>query len=121
MTGAGLEPRRRWVRRCARRRRRTSRSAVREPYLLECPQCGAESAGAQRLSEGVHVNPRAKGSVCLACQRASDEVPLLGLEYRGGKYWICPQHLPVLIHDPAQLVDKIPGAESFRPSEHHDD
>lgn len=67
------------------------------------------------------MNSHAKGPACLVCERGSQEVPLLGLEYRGGKYWICAQHLPVLIHDPAQLVGKIPGAEAFRPSEHHDD
>ena len=41
---------------------------------------------------------------CLACERGSDATPLIHLEYRGEDLWICPQHLPVLIHDPSQLV-----------------
>ena len=57
---------------------------------------------------------------CLLCDRASDIVPLLTLEYQGGEFRICPQHLPVLIHDPGQLVGLVAGAETFRPSEHKD-
>jgi hypothetical protein len=57
---------------------------------------------------------------CLACGRGPDETPVLALEYRGATIWICPQHLPVLIHDPAQLTGKLAGAEQLRPSEHHD-
>jgi len=57
---------------------------------------------------------------CLACGRGPDETPLIALEYRGSVLWICPQHLPVLIHDPAQLIGKLAGAEHLRPAEHHD-
>lgn len=59
-------------------------------------------------------------ATCLLCHRGSDLVPLLSLEYQGGTFQICPQHLPVLIHDPGQLIGLLAGAESFRPSEHHD-
>ena len=57
---------------------------------------------------------------CLACQRGTDATPLIPLEYRDSKVWICPQHLPLLIHDPAQLIGKLPGAENLRPADHHD-
>lgn len=57
---------------------------------------------------------------CLACGRREQETPLLELAYRGGKVWICPQHLPVLIHDPTALVGKLAGAEQLRPADHHD-
>jgi hypothetical protein len=50
---------------------------------------------------------------CLACSRSDDEVPLIRLSYRDNDLWICPQHMPTLIHDPAQLTGKIPGAEGF--------
>ncbi|MFO0927498.1 MAG: hypothetical protein U0736_10730 [Gemmataceae bacterium] len=59
-------------------------------------------------------------STCLACGRGEDETPLILLAYRGDALWICPQHLPVLIHDPARLVGTLPGAENLRPAEHHD-
>lgn len=59
-------------------------------------------------------------TACLACQRGKDVTPLIPLEYRDSKVWICPQHLPLLIHDPAQLIGKLPGAENLRPADHHD-
>lgn len=57
---------------------------------------------------------------CLACDRTDADVPLVRLTWRGEKLWICPGHLPVLIHDPARLADRLPGAEKLRPAEHHD-
>jgi hypothetical protein len=61
-----------------------------------------------------------KAKQCLACERCSDVTPLIPLEYREERLWICPQHLPLLIHDPAQLVGRLAGAEHLRPAEHHD-
>ena len=57
---------------------------------------------------------------CVACERGADETPLLSLDFRGGVFHICAQHLPVLIHDPAQLVGRLSGAESLSPAEHKD-
>jgi hypothetical protein len=57
---------------------------------------------------------------CLACDRTPDETPLLSFEYQGSVRWICPQHLPVLIHHPADLVGKLPGAERLAPANHSD-
>ncbi len=47
---------------------------------------------------------------CLACDRDSDQTPLICLEYRGAPLWICPQHMPLLIHQPDKLVGSLPGA-----------
>lgn len=57
---------------------------------------------------------------CLACDRDTHATPLLTIEYRGAQLWICPQHLPILIHNPAQLVGKLDGAEDLRPADHND-
>ena len=57
---------------------------------------------------------------CLACDRDSTATPLIALEYRGGRHWICTQHMPVLIHDPAKLDGRLEGATELRPSDHHD-
>jgi hypothetical protein len=56
--------------------------------------------------------------VCLHCGRTSDELPLIAVRYRDQDLWICPQHLPVLIHKPAELAGKLPGAEKWQPGEH---
>jgi hypothetical protein len=50
---------------------------------------------------------------CLVCERSSQEVPLLALQYADQQYWICPQHLPVLIHNPETLTGRLPGVENL--------
>ena len=57
---------------------------------------------------------------CVLCERTADQAPLLTLEYRDGTFRICAQHLPVLIHDPARLIDVLPGAEKLAPSDVQD-
>ncbi|HYM60674.1 MAG TPA: hypothetical protein VEZ11_07260 [Thermoanaerobaculia bacterium] len=51
---------------------------------------------------------------CILCERTSDEVPLVVIEYRGSTLHICSQHLPVLIHNPAELAERMPGVEKLK-------
>ena len=55
-----------------------------------------------------------ENKVCLFCKRNDDEVPLVQLDFKGNGYWICPQHIPVLIHDPTKLTGMLPGAEDLQ-------
>ncbi len=55
---------------------------------------------------------------CLNCNRNSDLIPLLSLEFQGKAYSICPQCLPTLIHKPQALAGKLPGSESLSPAQH---
>lgn len=57
---------------------------------------------------------------CVACGRDSDEVPLMPFDFHGATHWICPQDLPVLIHQPDRLAARLPGAEGLSPAEHKD-
>ena len=57
---------------------------------------------------------------CIFCQRTAAAVPLIALEYRGSDFRICTQHLPILVHDPSQLVGLIEGAEELEAAEHRD-
>ncbi|MDQ7843962.1 MAG: hypothetical protein QN141_02780 [Armatimonadota bacterium] len=59
---------------------------------------------------------------CVHCGRDDNAVPLLAVHYHGRTFWICSQHLPVLIHDPQQLAGKLAGAERLPPadSDRHD-
>jgi len=52
---------------------------------------------------------------CLVCSKTNNETPLLTLIYQEKTYWVCPQHLPLLIHKPEQLVGLLPGAEKLDP------
>ncbi len=57
---------------------------------------------------------------CLNCGRTENEAPLVVLRYAGAPAWICPQCLPILIHHPEKLVDKLPGAADIgaAPADH---
>jgi len=51
---------------------------------------------------------------CLYCQKGEELVPLVQLSFKGTQYYICPQHLPVLIHNPDQLEGMLPDAENMQ-------
>jgi hypothetical protein len=57
---------------------------------------------------------------CLVCEQSYQTIPLINLKYQEHDLWICPQHLPVLIHKPQMLAGKLPGAEGMKPSSHND-
>lgn len=59
-------------------------------------------------------------SRCLVCEQTEAQIPLISLHYQQKELWICPQHLPVLIHNPQMLAGKLPGAEGMKPADHQD-
>ena len=61
-----------------------------------------------------------ESATCVLCGRGEGEVPLIGFRFQGQARVICSQHLPVLIHDPAQLAGRMQGAERLQPAEHKD-
>lgn len=50
---------------------------------------------------------------CLVCKQDSDTVPVITLTYQDKELWICPSHLPMLIHSPKELIGQFPGAENL--------
>ena len=60
-------------------------------------------------------------AICVHCQRSSEQVPLLQLEFNGEIKWICPQHLPILIHKPELLIDQFPGMDIQEAADHPHD
>jgi len=50
---------------------------------------------------------------CIVCGKTHHEIPLTNFDYKEISFWICPQHIPVLIHNPHQMADLLPGAEHF--------
>ena len=55
---------------------------------------------------------------CLNCHRPVGEVPLIPVLHRDGLAHICPQCLPVLIHEPQSIGSKLPGADKLEPRSH---
>jgi len=50
---------------------------------------------------------------CIVCGKTHNEIPLTNWSYRNSEFFICPQHLPTLIHKPTELASLIPGADEF--------
>jgi hypothetical protein len=60
-------------------------------------------------------------SACLNCGTSEKDRPLLTIKFQSRELHICPQCLPILIHKPYQLVEKLPGIKSYEnPSERDD-
>jgi hypothetical protein len=57
--------------------------------------------------------------ICIYCGQDDSQVPLIPFTFRGKTYEICPQHLPILIHKPEQLTDKLPGLAAGQ-ADHHE-
>lgn len=51
------------------------------------------------------------GLLCLNCSKSESEIPLVVLSYKGKRNWICSQCLPILIHHPDELAEKLGGDE----------
>ena len=52
---------------------------------------------------------------CLNCERTEHQIPLLNLRFSGQEGWVCSQCLPILIHKPHNLIDKLGLSEPIEP------
>lgn len=50
---------------------------------------------------------------CLVCKKSSAEIPVTKFYYKESEFYICPQHMPTIIHKPQELVGLIDGADTF--------
>jgi len=51
---------------------------------------------------------------CLVCQKSQDEAPVTEFHYKNSSFFICAQHMPVLIHNPQQLIGLLPDADKMQ-------
>ena len=51
---------------------------------------------------------------CLVCKKASTEIPVTKFYYQESEFYICPQHMPTIIHNPQELIGLIDGADEFK-------
>ncbi len=51
---------------------------------------------------------------CLVCKASSTEIPVTKFYYQESEFYICPQHMPVIIHNPKELIGLLPGAENLK-------
>ena len=45
---------------------------------------------------------------CIFCKQTSYDIPLIQLKYKGTENWICPQHMPIIIHKTDKLKEIFP-------------
>jgi len=50
---------------------------------------------------------------CIICSKNKEQVPLLKFDFKNTHFWICSQHIPVIIHDPTQLEGLLPDADKL--------
>ena len=62
-----------------------------------------------------------KSGACVNCARNESEIPLLQFRFQEQERWICTTCLPILLHRPGNLVDRLPGADSIKPAKHSHD
>jgi hypothetical protein len=55
---------------------------------------------------------------CIVCKKSSQLVPLIALQYQSQEYYICPEHFPLLIHQPEKLSGILPGADKLQGHTH---
>jgi hypothetical protein len=51
---------------------------------------------------------------CLVCKRSSDETPVTNFHYQEKVFYVCTQHIPVLIHNPQELIGLLDGADKLQ-------
>jgi hypothetical protein len=51
---------------------------------------------------------------CIVCKKSSMEAPVTKFYHKNIEFYICPQHLPVLIHKPHELVGLLDGADNLQ-------
>jgi hypothetical protein len=56
---------------------------------------------------------------CINCGRSETVIPLLALRFSGSSAWICSQCMPVLIHKPHLMADKLANGEKVLPTNNH--
>ncbi|MBE9488948.1 MAG: hypothetical protein IMY67_01520 [Bacteroidetes bacterium] len=55
-----------------------------------------------------------QNKVCLVCKTPSTEIPVTKFYYQENEFYICPLHMPVLIHNPEELVGLLPNADKLK-------
>ncbi|WP_456423307.1 hypothetical protein [Lutibacter sp.] len=55
-----------------------------------------------------------KEKACLVCKKSSAEIPVTKFYYQTSEFYICPQHIPILIHNPQELVGLLPNADKLQ-------
>jgi hypothetical protein len=51
---------------------------------------------------------------CIVCKKTSEETPVTKFYHKNSAFYICPQHIPILIHNPQELIGLLDGADTLQ-------
>jgi len=51
---------------------------------------------------------------CIVCKKSAMETPVTKFYHKNSSFFICSQHIPVLIHNPQELAGLIDDADSLQ-------
>ena len=51
---------------------------------------------------------------CIVCKKSSQETPVTKFYHKDSEFYICPQHIPILIHNPQELVGLLEDADKLQ-------
>ncbi|MBN2667709.1 MAG: hypothetical protein JXR60_00655 [Bacteroidales bacterium] len=51
---------------------------------------------------------------CIVCGKTHEEIPITKFKFKSVKFYICSQHIPVLIHEPQKLIGLLPDADGIQ-------
>ena len=52
--------------------------------------------------------------VCIVCKKSSEQTPVTKFYHKDSEFYICPQHIPILIHNHQELVGLLEGADKLQ-------
>jgi len=51
---------------------------------------------------------------CINCDQSEEEIPLINIQYKGEKIFVCSGCMPILLHSPAKMVGKLKDADKIQ-------
>ncbi len=51
---------------------------------------------------------------CIICKSSAHETPVTKFYHKDTHFYICSQHIPILIHNPQELVGLLDGADKLQ-------
>lgn len=50
---------------------------------------------------------------CIVCKKTSFETAVTKFHHKDSEFYICSQHIPILIHKPEELIGLLDGADKL--------
>ena len=55
---------------------------------------------------------------CINCDHSEEDMPLINIQYKGKKIFVCSGCMPILLHSPEKMAGKLTDADKIQPAKH---